>query len=61
MITVCDKCLTASCWKGIFLCDEAYGAGTTEKTAEELQALGREHPDYWDGTYEKRRQPQTKE
>lgn len=51
-ITVCDQCLRACCWKGIFMCDESREAGTVEKTAEELVALGREHSDYWDGTWE---------
>lgn len=47
-ITVCDKCLQASCWQGIFMCDEAQFAGTVEKTIDELKALNLEHPDYWE-------------
>lgn len=47
-ITVCDACLMACCWKGILLCWDAYTAGTTEKTIEELRALGREHECYWE-------------
>lgn len=31
-ITVCDKCLCASCWNGIFYCDDYKNAGTIEKT-----------------------------
>jgi hypothetical protein len=27
-ITVCDKCLQASCWQGIFMCQESAHAGT---------------------------------
>lgn len=46
-ITVCSACLRACCWNGIFLCDESSGAGTVEKTVEELAALDLEHPDYW--------------
>lgn len=46
LITVCDKCLKASCWHGIFMCDHSQFAGTVEKTREELIKLGREHPDY---------------
>lgn len=46
-ITVCDACLRACCWQGIFLCDDSAGAGTTEKTIRELKALGLEHSDYW--------------
>ena len=46
LITVCDKCFMASCWHGIFMCDNARLAGTVEKTREELIKLNREHPDY---------------
>jgi hypothetical protein len=53
-VTVCDKCLQASCWHGVFMCDEAYGAGTVDKTVAELRELNREHPCYWnEDTYEK--------
>lgn len=48
-ITVCDKCLTATCWHGEFMCDQSHEAGTVEKTREELLALNREHPDHWEG------------
>lgn len=48
MITVCNSCLLASCWRGVFLCDDAYMAGTTKKTKVELVLLGREHKDWWD-------------
>lgn len=47
-ITVCNKCLRACCWNGIFMCDDAQTAGTVEKTIAELKALDLEHPDYWD-------------
>lgn len=50
LITVCDNCLRASCWHGIFMCDDAKSAGTTEKTEKELLALGLEHSCYWDQT-----------
>lgn len=46
-ITVCDKCLQASCWHGEFMCFEAIDAGTTEKTIVELKKLNLEHPSYW--------------
>ena len=46
-ITVCDACLQASCWQGIFYCDDYKTAGTVEKTIEELTARGLEHPSYW--------------
>lgn len=51
-ITVCDQCLRACCWKGIFMCEGARDAGTTERTPDQLKSLAREHSDYWDGTYE---------
>lgn len=47
MVTVCDACLKASCWRGIFMCDDSRGAGTTRKSVAELRALGREHPDWY--------------
>ena len=45
-VTVCDNCLMASCWQGIFMCDEAQGAGTVQMSRRELVKLGREHTDY---------------
>ena len=48
LVTVCDACLQASCWRGIFYCDEYKTAGTVDKTVKELTALGREHPSYWE-------------
>ena len=47
LITVCDACLRACCWHGIFFCDDYLTAGTTQKTARELRKLGLEHPDYY--------------
>jgi hypothetical protein len=46
-ITVCDHCLQASCWQGIFYCDDYKTAGTTQKTRKELAKLFRESSDYW--------------
>lgn len=46
-VTVCANCLCASCWHGIFMCDEAKHAGTVEKTVEELRKLDREHESYY--------------
>jgi hypothetical protein len=46
LITVCDRCLCATCWQGEFMCDEAQTAGTVKKPRAELVALGREHPSY---------------
>lgn len=47
LITVCDACLQASCWHGIFMCDRSQSAGITQKRRSELEQLGLEHPDYW--------------
>ena len=47
MIQVCDKCLCASCWQSIFMCDEYFDAGTVYKTVAELRELNLEHSDYW--------------
>ena len=46
LITVCDRCLCATCWQGAFLCDESYAAGIVKKPRAELIALGREHPSH---------------
>jgi epoxyqueuosine reductase QueG len=46
-VTVCDACLTASCWQGIFMCQSSRNAGIIEKSITELEALGLEHSDYW--------------
>ena len=48
LVTVCDSCLQASCWQGVFMCDNAQTAGTVEKTVAELTELALEHPDYWE-------------
>jgi hypothetical protein len=47
MITVCAECLRASCWQGIFYCEDFKWANITRKTVEELNRLNLEHPDYW--------------
>lgn len=47
-ITVCDKCLMASCYKGIFMCDESRSAGTVEKTVKKLKELMLENSCYWE-------------
>lgn len=46
-VTVCSNCLRASCWQGIFMCDESRSAGTVEKDVQELTELNLEHPSYW--------------
>ena len=46
LITVCDKCLQASCWQGIFMCQQSQNAGIVQKTRGELLAMNLEHPCY---------------
>lgn len=46
-VTVCSACLQATCWQGLFYCDEYRTAGTVEKTPKLLKELDLEHPDYW--------------
>jgi acyl-coenzyme A thioesterase PaaI-like protein len=48
LITVCDACLQASCWQGIFYCQEFKTAGTIDLSVNRLRKLKREHPCYWD-------------
>jgi hypothetical protein len=47
LITVCDNCLTASCWQGEFYCENYKSAGTTQKTRAELRERKMEHESYW--------------
>ena len=47
-VLVCDNCLQASCWQGMFMCEESRYAGTVEKTIDELKILALEHPCWWD-------------
>ena len=46
-VTVCDKCETASCWYGEFMCQESGEAGTKEMTIAELEKLNLESPHFW--------------
>ena len=47
LVTVCDKCLRASCWHGEFMCDDARSAGTVQKTVAQLRSLRLEHPHHF--------------
>jgi len=47
LITVCDACLTASCWHGGLMCDNNKNAGTVEKSIGELKKLNLENQDNW--------------
>ena len=46
-ITVCAECLRACCWQGLFMCDKARNADTTQKTRTELEELALEDPGFW--------------
>lgn len=46
-ITVCAQCLQASCWQGIFLCEAARDASTTDLSIRRLRGLAYENPEYW--------------
>ena len=48
MVTVCDHCLMASCWQGIFYCEKYKTAGTCQRSVKDLMTLAREHPCYWE-------------
>jgi len=48
LIEVCNRCQTASCWYGEFMCDESKTAGTKLLTIRELKGLGLENVDNWD-------------
>lgn len=47
MVTVCSKCFKASCWHGVFYCDQALDAGSVDLPARELRKLNLEHEIYW--------------
>lgn len=39
IVTVCDKCLTESCWQGRFMCAEAQTAGTITGTEAKIAQM----------------------
>ena len=47
IIEVCDSCLKASCWYGIFKCDNVRTAGTRLMKVKELKKLNLEAEYYW--------------
>jgi hypothetical protein len=47
IITVCDACLQASCWQGIFYCNDYKTAGIRKITVRELRQISKESPSYW--------------
>jgi len=46
-ITVCDQCWRASCWQGIFMCDDATNAGVAKAPIAQLRRLALENECYW--------------
>ena len=50
LVTVCDKCFTATCWQGIFMCQESDTAGTVDLPAWILDKLDFENRDYYKKT-----------
>jgi hypothetical protein len=46
MITVCAACKMATCWWGLFMCNEARNANVVDMPVSELIKLGREHPSF---------------
>jgi len=46
-ITVCGNCLRASCWQGIFYCDQYKNAGTIGMPISKLKEMALEDPSYW--------------
>ena len=47
LVTVCERCLTAACWRGIDMCEESRDADVVRLPVWRLDAMGREHPDYY--------------
>ncbi|KKK63314.1 hypothetical protein LCGC14_2995510 [marine sediment metagenome] len=47
LVTVCDKCLRASCWNGEFMCDQAQSAGVIYAKMDDLIDLDLEHWSHW--------------
>ena len=47
LVTVCDVCMRASCWHGLFICDGGQDAGTRDIASSELRKLKAEHPSYF--------------
>lgn len=45
---VCAECLRASCWMGIFMCEDSRDANIRVITRKKALSLEREHTDYID-------------
>ena len=48
LITVCGRCLRASCWQGQFFCEGYRNADIRHMHRYELQALALEDASWWD-------------
>lgn len=46
MIYICDKCLKASCWLGLFMCWESRDAGLYRAHKRDVVRFALENPDY---------------
>lgn len=46
-ITVCSECLRASCWQGIFYCENYKNGGDMEVPINELEEWKLEDSSYW--------------
>lgn len=46
-VTVCSKCLRASCFHGANMCENSRSAGTVDMTIDELKKLDLEDESWW--------------
>jgi hypothetical protein len=46
-VLVCSKCYQASCWQGIFMCDESKNADVIEMPIDVLRSMELESEEYW--------------
>ena len=53
-VTVCAACKMATCWQGIFMCQESQHANVIDLPISELKKLDLEHPSYWSVEHLKR-------
>jgi hypothetical protein len=48
-VAVCSACKRASCFQGVWFCEEARSASVVWLSVDVLRELDREHPCYWRG------------
>ena len=46
--TVCGECLRASCWQGVFMCENSTTVESYQIDIEYLRSRNLEHPSYWE-------------